>query len=130
MVLPFIPLRAVHVGVPTCMGWMGFGTELGHYFFSFELTKRSEVMILYYDTEGHMRRIVVKWRLLISHSGRAGWCRTKSFRFREGSLFDIVSALASRACRGTIYVPAMTVVRTLFCVHVDLACNDSPVTAC
>jgi hypothetical protein len=36
------------------MGWRGVGTQLGHSFFSPELMKRSEEMILYYDMEGHM----------------------------------------------------------------------------
>jgi hypothetical protein len=38
----------------------GVGTELGHSFFPPELRIRSEVMILYYDTEGYVRRNVVQ----------------------------------------------------------------------
>jgi hypothetical protein len=87
-------------------------------------------MILYYDTEGHVRRQVVSWLTLVSHEGGERQCKMKSFRFGGESLFDIVSTLAPRVCRGTIYVPAMNVVRTLFCCHVDLACHVSPVTAC
>jgi hypothetical protein len=37
------------------MRWRGVGGELGHSFFSLGLRKRSAVMILYYDTEGHVR---------------------------------------------------------------------------
>ena len=108
MVLPYIFLRAVHVGPPTCMRWSGDWNELGHSFFSPEPRKRNKVMILYYDSEGHVRRPMVCWLPRDSHNGGARGCRTKSFRFREGSLFHIVSALAPRACRETIYVPAMT----------------------
>jgi hypothetical protein len=59
MVLPFILLRAVHVEGPTCMRWRGVWTELSHSFFSPGLRKRSEMMILYYDTEECMRRGIV-----------------------------------------------------------------------
>jgi hypothetical protein len=61
MVLPFILLRAVHVEGPTCTRWRGVGTELGDSFLSLGLRKRSAVMILYYDMEGHVRRYVVQW---------------------------------------------------------------------
>ena len=53
-------------------------------------------MILYYNTEGHMGRTVVKWLPLISYGGRAGHGGMKSFRFGGKSIFDIVSALAPR----------------------------------
>jgi hypothetical protein len=76
------------------MEWKGVGTELAHSFFSPGLRKRIEAMILYYNTEGYIRRIVVKWLPLIFHVGGERGCRMKSFRFGEGSLFDIVSALA------------------------------------
>ena len=81
MALPCILLLAVHLEGPTCIGWKGDWSELGHSCFSFELMKRNEVMILYYDTEGYIRRIVVKWLLLIPHDGRARRGRMKSFQF-------------------------------------------------
>jgi hypothetical protein len=93
MVLPFILLRAVHVGPPTCMRWRGVGGELGHSFLSFGLRKGSEVMILYYDKEEYTRRHVVSWLHLISHEDGERQCRMKSFQFGGGSLFDIVSTL-------------------------------------
>jgi hypothetical protein len=83
MVLPFILLRAVHVGPPTCMRWEGAGGELGHCFISPGPRKRSEVMILYYNTQEYVRRQVVSWLHQISHHGGAGRCRMKSFRFGE-----------------------------------------------
>jgi hypothetical protein len=42
------------------MRWRGVGSELGHSLLSPELRIRSEGMILYYDTEGHMGRNVVQ----------------------------------------------------------------------
>jgi hypothetical protein len=51
-------------------------------------------MILYYSTEGHIGRGMLSWLPQISHYGRAGQCRIKSFLFGEGSLFDLLSALA------------------------------------
>jgi hypothetical protein len=130
MVLPFILLRAVHVGPPTCMRWRGVGTKFCHSFFSPGPGKSGEVMILYYNTEGHIGHGMVSWLPQGSHEGGERQCRMKSFRFGGVSLFDLVAALVPRGCRGTIYVPAMNVVRTLFCYHVDLACHVSPVTAC
>ena len=70
------------------------GTELGHSFLSPEPRKRNEVMILYYDMKGHVRRVVVKWLPFISNGGRAEPLRVKSIRFGEGFPFDIVSALS------------------------------------
>jgi hypothetical protein len=76
------------------MGGRGGGSELSHSFFSLGPMKRREVMILYYDTEGYMRRNVVSWLSLVSHDGGERRCRIKSFRFGGGSLLGIVSALA------------------------------------
>ena len=45
--------------------------ELGDSFISPEPRKRSEVMILYYDTEGHMRREMVGWLPEIPHDSGA-----------------------------------------------------------
>ena len=81
MVLPFTLLRAVHVEWPTCVRWSGDWSELGHSFLSSEPRERGEVMILCYDTEGHVKRIVVKWQPLISNGGRAEPLRMKSCRF-------------------------------------------------
>ena len=76
------------------MRWSGDWSELSHSFLSPEPRKRNEVMILCYDTEEYVTRDTVCWLPDISHDGGARGCRMKSFRFREGSLFDLVSALA------------------------------------
>ena len=85
MVLPFTPIRAVHVEGPTCMRWMGNWSELGHTFFSPGPRKSSEVMILYYNTKEYMGRGMVCWQPQDSHDGGAGRCRMKGFRFWEGA---------------------------------------------
>jgi hypothetical protein len=72
----------------------GGGNELGHSFFSPGPRKRNEVMILYYNMEGYVRRQVVSWLAQFSYHGRASQCRMKSFRVGGVSLFDLVSALA------------------------------------
>jgi hypothetical protein len=51
-------------------------------------------MILYYNTEGHMRRALVCWLPQVSHEGGERRCRMKSFRLGGGPLLDLVSALA------------------------------------
>jgi hypothetical protein len=72
----------------------GVWGEFGHSFFTPGPRKKDEVMILYYNTEGHVRRQVVSWLPQIPFYGRASEYRMKSFRFGGESLFDIVSALA------------------------------------
>jgi hypothetical protein len=42
------------------MRWTGVGTELGQSFSSPGIRKGNEVMILYYDIEEYVRRIMVK----------------------------------------------------------------------
>jgi hypothetical protein len=95
----------VHVGPPTCMRWRGVGGELGHSFVSPGLRKRNEVVILYYDTEGHVRRQVVSWLPLIPFYDRASEYRMKSFRLGGGSLFDLVSALAPHVKNSHFFPP-------------------------
>jgi hypothetical protein len=94
MMLPFILLRAVHVGPPTCMRWRGVGGELGHSFFSPGPMERNGVMILYYDTETYVTCHMVSWTPLVSQDGGERQRRMKGFRFGGVTLFDIVSALA------------------------------------
>jgi hypothetical protein len=81
------------------MRWRGVGGEFGHSFSSPGLRKRKEVMILYYDTEGRVRRKVVSWLAQISDYGKERRFRMKSFQIDGGSLFDLVFALSLWFCK-------------------------------